>query len=214
MQAAARPDYSDNQGTCQARESAPFSGLQSHVHVSQSGPRGYTGLTGRDQASLYPAIWKQSRCSPRDHSSWVNNMKATAYRFLFPDPPRDFPARRLWRALFRTVHILGGGVLVGAYLFHQEPATIHLWLMVTALSGLLLLATDLHASCAILFEVRGLSMVVKLVLLGIVSSVPGWEVAVLILILSIGSVSSHLSRRVRHRLWWKLPGLGRDQRRG
>ena len=38
----------------------------------------------------------------------------------------------------------------------------------TVLSGLALLATDLHASLTVLFEVRGLGVLVKLVLLALV----------------------------------------------
>lgn len=118
------------------------------------------------------------------------------------------------RALLRTMHILGGGVLIGAFLFGQDAGVVHQWLVVTALSGVLLLATDLHASAAILFEVRGLAVVVKLLLLSLLGVLPGYEVSLLVAILSLGAVSSHLSRDVRHRLWLRLPGVNPDQRHG
>lgn len=144
----------------------------------------------------------------------MTTVKAISRSILFPDTPRDFPGRRISRAALRTVHILGGGVLVGACLFEQGPDTVHAWLLVAALSGLLLLATDLHASCAIVFEVRGLAVLAKLALLVPVAYLPGWEVPLLVLILTIGAVSSHLSRGVRHRLWWSVPGIRNDRRRG
>jgi len=59
---------------------------------------------------------------------------------LLPDDPRDFPGRRITRSILRTVHILGGGVLIGAYLFGQASATIEFWYSMAVVSGLLLKA--------------------------------------------------------------------------
>ncbi|MCK5919811.1 MAG: hypothetical protein KAG66_02650, partial [Methylococcales bacterium] len=96
----------------------------------------------------------------------------------------------------------------------QAPDIITFWYKLAAVSGLFLFLTDLHASFAVIFEWRGLSIMAKISLLLLLPVLPGYEVYLLILILTIGSVSSHLSRRFRHRLWWKLPGLAQDQRRG
>ncbi|MCP4009427.1 MAG: hypothetical protein GY726_07925 [Proteobacteria bacterium] len=133
---------------------------------------------------------------------------------LLPDAPRDFPGRRVTRSVLRTVHILGGGVLIGAYLFQQPQSSIHLWYITATLSGMLLFLTDLHASFAVLFEWRGLSIISKICLLLLLPLMPGYEIYILSLILAIGSLSSHLSRKFRHRLWLKLPDITQDQRRG
>ena len=138
----------------------------------------------------------------------------TLQKLLLPPEPRDFPGRRMTRSILRTVHILGGGVLIGAYLFHQPQATIHAWYITASLSGILLFFTDLHASFAVLFEWRGLAIVSKIILLLIMPLLPGFEVPILTLILSIGSLSSHLTRKFRHRLWLDLPGVAQDQRHG
>lgn len=134
--------------------------------------------------------------------------------YLLPDEPRDFPGRRMTRSILRTVHILGGGVLIGAYLFTQPLETIHYWYAIATLSGMLLFVTDLHASFAVMFEWRGLSIICKIILLLLLPLMPGFEVYILGLILTIGSISSHLSRKFRHRLWWKLPDVAQDQRHG
>jgi len=136
------------------------------------------------------------------------------WALLLPDNPRDFPGRRMSRSVLRTVHILGGGVLIGAYLFQQPQGIIHAWYMAAAVSGLLLFLTDLHASFAVIFEWRGLSIVSKIGLLLLLPLMPGFEVPILVLILTIGSLSSHLSRKFRHRLWLNLPDIAQDQRRG
>jgi len=118
------------------------------------------------------------------------------------------------RSILRTVHILGGGVLIGAYLFGQSPEVIKVWFITAAVSGLLLFLTDLHASLAILFEWRGASIMAKIGLLLLLPVFPGYEITILITILTIGSLSSHLSRNFRHRLWWAVPGIKADQRHG
>ena len=133
----------------------------------------------------------------------------------FPDPPRDFPFRRALRTVLRALHILCGGLLLGAYLFQQPPETSHLWLILAIASGLLLFLTDLHASLAVLFEWRGLVVAVKFALLAMVAWYPEFAVFLLTLILVLGSFISHVSRKIRHRLWWN-PGfmIRSDQRRG
>ena len=140
--------------------------------------------------------------------------RSTWQQKLFPDNPRDFPGRRMSRSVLRALHILGGGVLIGAYLFDQPAEVINLWLKVAAMSGMLLFLTDLHASLAILFEWRGASIMAKIGLLLLLPVFPGYEIAILVTILSIGSLSSHLSRRFRHRLWWAVPGIKADERHG
>jgi hypothetical protein len=133
---------------------------------------------------------------------------------ILPDTPRDFPGRRITRSILRTVHILGGGVLIGAYLFTQPESIIKVWYFTAVLSRLLLFLTDLHASFAVFFEWRGLSILTKIGLLLVMPLIPGMEVYILAFILAIGAISSHLSRNFRHRLWWILPGIVQDQRRG
>lgn len=118
------------------------------------------------------------------------------------------------RSILRTVHILGGGVLIGAYLFEQGANTIQFWHTTAVVSGLFLFLTDLHASFAVLFEWRGLSIMSKIALLLLIPFAPGFEVPILMIILTIGSISSHLSRKFRHRLWWDWADITRDERHG
>jgi hypothetical protein len=81
----------------------------------------------------------------------VNNSNASPARTkkivsaLFPTVPRDFSCRRGARTALRTVHIFTAGTLLAGYIFGQPSAALEPWLLGTVLSGLLLLATDLHA---------------------------------------------------------------------
>ena len=118
---------------------------------------------------------------------------------LFPSSPRGFPYRRTVRIGFRAFHILSAGILLGGHVFEQPTTDLEPWLTAAVVTGVLLFATDLHASCAILFEVRGIAVLVKLGVLGLVAVLPQHAVALLVSVMFIGAVSSHLPKRYRHR---------------
>ena len=111
---------------------------------------------------------------------------------LFPKVPRDFSYRRGVRIALRAAHIFTAGTLLGGYIFDQPVAVLEPWLFGTVISGFLLLATDLHASLAVLLELRGLGVLVKLVLLALVPVFWDAHISLLIAALMIGAVTSHM----------------------
>lgn len=116
--------------------------------------------------------------------------------------------------MLRALHILTTGVLLGGHMFDQPPDMLVTWLWGSVVSGLLLFATDVHASCAVIFEVRGIAVIVKLLLLALVPFM--WELRVPLLMTSliIGAVSSHVPRTYRHRLLFFKDKIVVDERRG
>jgi hypothetical protein len=114
---------------------------------------------------------------------------------LFPDPPRDFPGRRLLKIGLRGVHVLCASLCVGAYAFDSPDRAP--WLVATIGTGLLLLALDLHQSAAFLLEVRGAFVVAKVVALAFVPAGGAWLLGAIVL---LSVVSSHAPGEVRHRL--------------
>jgi len=88
------------------------------------------------------------------------------------------------------------------------------WLWGSVISGFLLFATDLYASCTIVFEARGIAVFVKLALLMLVPVMWDFRIPLLITILILGAVSSHLPRTYRHRLLFFKDRLVVDERRG
>ena len=126
--------------------------------------------------------------------------------WLFPDPPRQFRGRRALKVLLRAAHVLCAGLLVGCYLFDAETAQRITWLVSAIVSGLILLALDLHESAAFLLQLRGLVVLVKL---GVLATLPlygagaPWVLGALV-VLSV--LSSHASSKVRYRV---LVGSGR-----
>jgi hypothetical protein len=119
---------------------------------------------------------------------------------LFPLEPRSFPSRRTIQLLFRTLHMLCAGILIGAYMFSQPEETLSIWALATVGSGLLLLSIDLHASMIYLFEGRGLAVLIKIFLTSLILAAPQHTLLLLLSIFTIGSFSSHAPRRYRHRL--------------
>ena len=85
----------------------------------------------------------------------------------------------------------------------------------TFVFGLVLFATDLHASFAVLLEVRGLVLGSKLLMLYGALQFPTLAAPLLLAAMLTGTWISHVSRKVRHRLWWN-PGraVTADRRRG
>ena len=136
------------------------------------------------------------------------------WALLFPSTPRSFPFRRGIRTLLRALHILTTGVLLGGHVFGQPPEILMPWLWGSIVSGLLLFATDIYASCAILFEARGIAVFTKLFLMLLIPFMWESRVPLLVVILVIGAVSSHLPRTYRHRVLFFKDKIVVDQRRG
>jgi hypothetical protein len=117
---------------------------------------------------------------------------------IFPEEPREFPARRWVKMVLRAAHVLGAGVLCGSYLLGATDDQRMPWLLAAAISGLLILLLDLHESGAFLLQVRGLVVLAKI---GILAALPylgpyaGWVLAGVVM---VSVVSSHASSKVRY----------------
>ncbi|HEX5138097.1 MAG TPA: hypothetical protein VFY93_14065 [Planctomycetota bacterium] len=120
---------------------------------------------------------------------------------LFPDTPRGFRGRRTLKIALRGVHVLCAALCLGAYAFDAPGRGT--WLLAAALSGVLILALDLHESAAFLFEVRGLVVAMKVLALAFLPSGGAWLLGAVVL---VSVVSSHAPSSLRHRL---LVGRGR-----
>lgn len=127
-------------------------------------------------------------------------MLETLHRRLFPSEIRSLPHRRLVLNSFRALHILCISLLLGGYFFNQPTDTLNSWYLGTVLSGLGLLMIDLYGSFILLFEVRGISVLMKIMLL---LSLPLFSSQVqlwlLIGLVIFSSFVAHSTRKIRHR---------------
>jgi hypothetical protein len=144
----------------------------------------------------------------------TNHNSSKIFPLLFPIIPRDFPLRRSVRITLRTIHILAASILLGGYVFDQPVAGLEPWLWGTVISGMLILVTDLHASFAVLFEVRGMAVLIKAFLLVLITVF--WEERIMLLIsaLIIGVVSSHMPKQYRHKVLFLDKQIISDTRSG
>jgi len=114
---------------------------------------------------------------------------------LFPEPPRDFAGRRLLKIGLRGAHVVCASLCLGAYAFDAQERVS--WLVAAIVTGVLIVALDLHESAAFLLQVRGVIVVAKIVALAFLPQGGAWLLAAIVL---VSVVSSHAPSHVRHRM--------------
>ena len=136
------------------------------------------------------------------------------FRTLFPNQPRSFPYRRAVLSILRALHILTTGILLGGHIFNQPEQLIEPWLYLAVFSGLAIFATDLHASVAVLFELRGLLLLSKIILLLSIPLFWHLRIPILITVLFIGAIGSHMPKHWRHKVIFFERHIVPDERSG
>ena len=127
-------------------------------------------------------------------------MKATPIvQFFFPRSYRSFPQRRLWLGLLRAVHLVCLCIFVGGFYYAQPADVLFIWFLGVMVSGLAMFAIDLYTSFIIVFELRGVGVLLKIAM----SAWVPWlddalANALMIFIVAFSSLVSHSSRRFRH----------------
>jgi hypothetical protein len=117
-------------------------------------------------------------------------------------PLRALLTPRAWNIALRTAHIATVGVLLGGHIFSIQAARLLPWLYGAIGSGALLLALEVYPGWrSWLFEGRAIMIVAKLSLLCLVPWFWNYRVAILLVVLVIGSAGSHLPRKFRHYSW-------------
>ena len=119
-------------------------------------------------------------------------------RLLFPDPPRALPGSRAWNIAFRTAHIGVVGVLFGGHVFEIPKPQLLLWLWLSIATGAALIAIEAFPHARWCYQGRGVLTLAKLLLLCLVPWLWAYRVAILTLVIVLGSVGSHMPRRFRY----------------
>jgi len=121
---------------------------------------------------------------------------------LFPRRMRDLPGGRWSRIGLRSVHLLGVAGLGGAYLYPLDPVLWHPYLLLTLVSGILLLLGEIWSHGIWLIQLRGLAILLKCLLLGVGLLLPQANPAVLVAVIAISGVIAHAPGRVRYYSPW------------
>ncbi|HEX9181606.1 MAG TPA: hypothetical protein VF859_14505 [Burkholderiales bacterium] len=117
---------------------------------------------------------------------------------LFPPHHRHVPGRRWWMTGLRTVHLVGIAGIGGAYLLGSAPPGWHTFLWLTLASGAGMVALEIWHNGIWLVQLRGIAVIAKLLLLGVLPLFPGSGAALFILVLVISGVVSHAPASLRH----------------
>jgi hypothetical protein len=108
------------------------------------------------------------------------------------------PHARAISIAFRTLHIAAIGILLGGHVYDIASSRLLFWLYGSVLSGIGLVGVELYSSCKWLYQGKGVLVLVKLLLLGLVPWFWEQRAWLLLVILVIGSVGSHMPGRYRY----------------
>ena len=122
----------------------------------------------------------------------------TLVNILVPDQPRVLPYARAWNMAFRTIHIGVTGILFGGHVFDVAAERLLIWLYLSIATGIGLIVIEAYPSCRWFYQGRGVAVLFKLVLLGIVPLLWDYRVAILSAVLVLASVGSHMPGRFRY----------------
>lgn len=104
--------------------------------------------------------------------------------------------------------------MVATLIFGLGSDVVRDWGLVTLVSGLAILLTDLHASFTFVLETRGLLVTAKLLLVGLTILWPAAGLVFMLLAFTLGSVGSHMPGKYRHRVWFQPQRFIADGRKG
>ncbi len=106
--------------------------------------------------------------------------------------------KRWSKISLRTLHLLaiagvGGGILFGL----DKDLWINYWWLALA-SGVLMTLMDIVANPVWVVQIRGVAITLKLILLALLGSIPGWDSYLLVIIIVISAVISHAPGKLRY----------------
>ncbi len=141
-------------------------------------------------------------------------MQTSLAQILFPEPTRYFPGQRWVNIALRSLHLVGVAGIGSGFLFDQAPAAWDTYWHLTLISGIALSILYLWNTAAWLFELKGLGIVIKVVLLGIAWGIPALRTELFILVIILSAVIAHATARVRGYRWSGMPIPGNPAAHG
>ena len=140
---------------------------------------------------------KDSRQADFSHS--CNNAAYTAYANGVTFKPMSRECFKRWSKIsLRTLHLLavagvGGGILFG---LDKDLWLSYWWLALT--TGAVMMLIDMISNPVWLLQVRGLTVLLKLILIGLLGRYPGYDSILLVFVIVISAVISHAPGKLRY----------------
>lgn len=121
---------------------------------------------------------------------------------LFPQQGRSFRAMRWVNIALRTLHLIGVAGLGGAFLYAAPRPLWEPWLWVTLFSGMALMVLSIYSNGVWLVQLRGLVILFKLLLLGLMLYLPAFSLELGIGVIVLSSLIAHAPGDIRYYSPW------------
>jgi len=137
--------------------------------------------------------------SQADFSQICNSAAYTAYANGVTCKPMSRESIKRWSKIsLRTLHLLavagvGGGILFGL----EKDLWLSYWWLALA-TGAVMMLIDMISNPVWLLQVRGLTVLLKLILVGLLGRYPGYDSYLLVIIIVISAVISHAPGKLRY----------------
>jgi len=90
------------------------------------------------------------------------------------------------------------GTLLGGHVFDVDHSRLLPFLLATVVTGAALMALEVASTCAWLFMAKGVTVLLKLLVLAMVPLFWEHRISVFLLVVVIASIGSHMPSRFRH----------------
>ncbi len=118
-------------------------------------------------------------------------------QIIFPPQNRSFRGKRWTNICLRTIHLIGVAGVGGGF-FYAAPREDWLpFLILTVMSGSLLLLLEIYSNAICLIQLRGVATMLKLLLITMVF-VTGPAAWIIVPVIIISGVISHAPANVRY----------------
>ena len=118
-------------------------------------------------------------------------------RILIPEKPRQFTGERWLNILLRSLHLVGVAGIGGGFLFTLDESQWLPYWHLTVSTGVILSLLYIWSSAIWLFQLKGVSIVVKLALIALATASPAWRAELFILVIVISGLVAHAPGRMR-----------------
>lgn len=121
---------------------------------------------------------------------------------FFPENSRHFSGMRWVSIGLRTLHLVGVVGMGGAFLQHIPPSVWLPYLWVTIISGVAMLLLEIWCSGVFIFQLRGIAILVKLLLLASLYYL-NIGAYVMVAVVVISGIISHAPGKIRYFILFK-----------
>ena len=119
-------------------------------------------------------------------------------RILFPAQNRNSKIVRWINITLRSIHLIGCAGIGGGYLYGAPRDAWYSFLLLTIISGIMLILLELYSNGIWLIQLRGIAIIIKLILLICIPYFNGSESYILITVIVISGIMAHAPGDVRY----------------